>query len=117
MSDGQSISANTAKSIQSLAAKAITTQSEFSEKLVEFNRHWLERIQTEANELWDLLWRSNGTPSLAEKIKISQAWLKGATERGAQDAMYALEAARTLGAIELKAQTAGKDTVPDSKAA
>jgi hypothetical protein len=38
---------------------------------------------------------------VAEKITALQDWAKGATARGANDATYAIETARSLGTIEL----------------
>ncbi|MVT70446.1 hypothetical protein GPL21_35820 [Bradyrhizobium pachyrhizi] len=87
--------------IQSYAKRAMAVQSEFSEKLIEANRHWFEQIQVESSEAWELFRRFNSTASVAEKITALQDWAKGATARGANDATYAIETARSLGTIEL----------------
>ncbi|MCA1400485.1 hypothetical protein [Bradyrhizobium sp. BRP56] len=87
--------------MQSNAKRAMAVQSEFSEKLIEANRHWFEQIQIESNEAWELFRRFNSTASVAEKITALQDWAKGATARGANDATYAIETARSLGTIEL----------------
>ncbi len=87
--------------IQSYAKRAMAVQSEFSEKLIEANRHWFEQIQIESNEAWELFRRFNSTASVAEKITALQDWAKGATARSANDATYAIETARSLGTIEL----------------
>ena len=87
--------------MQSYAKRAMAVQSEFSEKLIEANRHWFEQIQIESNEAWELFRRFNSTASVAEKITALQDWAKGATARGANDATYAIETARSLGTIEL----------------
>jgi hypothetical protein len=87
--------------IQSYAKRAMAVQSEFSEKLVEANRHWFEQMQIEANEAWELFRRFNSTASVAEKVTALQDWAKGVTARGANDATYAIETARSLGTIEL----------------
>ena len=87
--------------IQSYAKRAMAVQSEFSEKLIEANQHWFEQIQIESNEAWELFRRFNSTASVAEKITALQDWAKGVTARGANDATYAIETARSLGTIEL----------------
>jgi hypothetical protein len=91
-----------AKSILGIAQKAVAIQSELSGKLTDANTHWLEQVQTESNAIWELSWKVSNAVSFADKIKLLQDWLKGATERGAQDVIYALEAARELRDIELK---------------
>ena len=88
-----------ADAIQHCAKRAMAVQSEFSEKLIEANRHWFEQI--ESNEAWELFRRFNSTASVAEKITALQDWAKGVTARSAQDATYAIETARSLGTIEL----------------
>ncbi|VIO72896.1 hypothetical protein CI1B_45450 [Bradyrhizobium ivorense] len=90
-----------AEAIQSCAKRAIAVQSEFSEKLIEANRHWLEQIQIESTEAWELFRKFNSTASVAEKITALQDWSKGVTARAAEDATYAIETARSLGTIEL----------------
>lgn len=90
-----------ADAIQNCAKRAMAVQSEFSEKLIEANRHWFEQIQIESNEAWELFRRFNSTASVAEKITAVQDWAKGVTARSAQDATYAIETARSLGTIEL----------------
>ncbi|MBR0934226.1 hypothetical protein [Bradyrhizobium jicamae] len=90
-----------AEAIQSYAKRAISVQSDFSEKLIEANRHWLEKIQIESNEGWDLFRKFNSTSSVAEKITTLQDWMKGFTARSAEEATYAIETARSLGTIEL----------------
>ena len=87
--------------VQSYAKRAMAVQSEFSEKLIEANQHWFEQIQIESNEAWELFRRFNSTASVAEKITALQDWTKGVTARGANDATYAIETARSLGTIEL----------------
>lgn len=87
--------------VQSYAKRAMAVQSEFSEKLIEANQHWFEQIQIESNEAWELFRRFNSTASVAEKITALQDWAKGVTARGANDATYAIETARSLGTIEL----------------
>ena len=87
--------------IQSYAKRAMAVQSEFSEKLIEANQHWFEQIQIESNEAWELFRMFNSTASVAEKITALQDWAKGVTARGANDATYAIETARSLGTIEL----------------
>ncbi|MFB9261588.1 hypothetical protein ACFFWD_00035 [Bradyrhizobium erythrophlei] len=90
-----------AAAIYSYAQRAIAVQSEFSEKLIEANRHWLEQTQIESNEAWELFRKINSTTSTAEKITGLQDWIKGVTERAAQDAIYAIETMRSLSNIEL----------------
>ena len=70
--------------IQCYAKRAMAVQSEFSEKLIEANRHWFEQIQIESNEAWELFRRFNSTASVAEKITALQDWAKGVTARGAK---------------------------------
>lgn len=108
-----------ADAIQSCAKRAMAVQSEFSEKLIEANQHWLEQIQIESTEAWELFRRLNSTVSVAEKITALQDWAKGVTARSAQDATYAIETARSLGTIELNLfarQTAGADEVAQKAA-
>jgi|GEM_PF-1980334 len=91
----------TAEAIQSYAKRAIAVQSDFSEKLIEVNKHWLEQIQIESNAAWELFRKFNTTTSVTDKIATLQDWLKGVTARSAEDASYAIETARALGNIEL----------------
>ena len=90
-----------AAAIQTCAKRAMAVQSEFSEKLIEANRHWFEQMQIESNEAWELFRKFNSTASVAEKITALQDWAKGATARSAKEATYAIETARSLGTIEL----------------
>jgi hypothetical protein len=88
--------------IRNFAGRAIAAQSEFSEKLVEANKHWLEQMQTESTAAVELFRKVNGTMSPAERIASIQEWVKGVTERAAKDAAFAFETAQALGKIELK---------------
>jgi hypothetical protein len=99
--DNRPVAGVVVEAIQSSAQRAIAAQSELSEKLVEANRHWFEQIQIESNEAWEFFRKFNSTVSMAEKITTLQDWIKGVTERGAQDATYAIETARSLGNIKL----------------
>ena len=89
------------QAIQSYAKQAMAVQSDFSEKLIEANRHWLEQIQTESTEAWELFRKFNSSTSMAEKITALQDWTNGVTARAAEGATYAIETARSLGTIEL----------------
>ncbi|MBR0900674.1 hypothetical protein JQ616_37460 [Bradyrhizobium tropiciagri] len=107
------------EAIQSAAKRAIAVQSEFSEKLIQANRHWLEQIQIESNEAWELFRKFNSSTSVAEKITDLQDWMKRRTARGAEDATYAIETARSLSTIELNlfARKTGDEAEPTRSAA
>lgn len=100
MSDaGAQTSKAMANSIEALAERAIGAQSALSEKLVEANRRWLEQVQIESNEVWELTRRVNSEIAFVEKVSAFQDWLRGVTQRGAKDAIYTLEVARTFGEL------------------
>ncbi|PDT75134.1 hypothetical protein CO675_22140 [Bradyrhizobium sp. C9] len=89
------------EAIQAGAKRAMVVQSEFSEKLIEASKHWMEQIQTESNEAWELFRKLGTTTSVTERIETLQDWIKGVTLRSAEDATYFIETARALGNIEL----------------
>ena len=105
----QAISETAAKSIQTFAERAIEAQAALSQKLIEANRHWLEQVQIESNEIWEMTRKLNSEASYADRAKVFQDWLRGASQRGAQNAVDAMEATRMFGQIELKFLAGAKD--------
>lgn len=104
----QTKSETTTKSMQAFAERAIAAQSALSQKLVETNRHWLEQVQTESNEIWEMTRKMGSEASYADRVKVFQDWLQGVTQRGAQNAIDAMESTRMLGQIELELLAVGK---------
>ncbi|WP_149532730.1 hypothetical protein [Tardiphaga sp. P9-11] len=84
------------------AIQATAVQSALGKKLGEINQHWLQRIQQDSNDAWQMLFKVGGTPAVGEKIKLCEQWIEGAMKKAADDATYVLESARALGQIEMK---------------
>ncbi|MFB9263303.1 hypothetical protein ACFFWD_08990 [Bradyrhizobium erythrophlei] len=87
---------------RNFAKRVIAVQAEFSEKLVEAHRHWLEQVQIESTRALELLRNISGTASAAQQITSTQTWMKGVTERAAENTIFAIETAQALGKIELR---------------
>jgi hypothetical protein len=88
--------------LPALAKRAIAVQSEASEKLIEAGHHCLDQIQAESAEALEFFRKFNDNATAAERVSALQEWLKGATERGAKNAGYAIETARALADIETR---------------
>ena len=101
MTDNRS-NAAVAEAIRDVTKRVTAVQSEFSKKLIEASLRWLEQIQIESNHAWEFVRRVNSTASAAERISSFQEWIEGVTERGGEDAIYAIETARALSDIEMK---------------
>jgi hypothetical protein len=80
--------------------RAIEVQSEVSEKLIEASHHCLDQIQVESAEALEFLRKFSDNTTAAERVGALKEWLKGATERGAKNATFAMETARALADIE-----------------
>ncbi|SEI19481.1 hypothetical protein SAMN05216367_4876 [Tardiphaga sp. OK245] len=91
-----------ATALRQRAAQAAAVQSELAKKVMEINQHWLERIQKDSTEAWQLLFKFGGTPAVGEKIKLCEQWIEGAMQNAADDASYALDSARALGELEMR---------------
>ena len=76
--------------------EAINKQPLISAKLAEVNEHYLQRIQAEWQEAFDLIWKINCAVLAADKIRLYRDWLKDFSHRRIEDANYAMEAARAL---------------------
>jgi len=96
-----------AQSIQNFTSRAISAQTEISEKLIEINRHWLDHFAEESHELQEVIRKVSGAVPADERMSTIQSWLKGVAERGAKESKYAFEAATALRDIELKHMTSG----------
>lgn len=90
-----------AKTMQGFAQRGMAIQAEFAQGLLQANRHWLAQARTEWTEALELYRKLASNETTAEKVDALQTWLKAATERGLDDASYAIEVARALGSIEL----------------
>jgi hypothetical protein len=101
------------------AAQAAAVQSELAKKVGEINQHWLERIQKDSTEVWQLLFKFGGTPAVGEKIKLCEQWIEGAMKNAADDASYALDIARALGELEMRffSPAGAAETEPSKDAA
>jgi hypothetical protein len=84
------------------AAQTAAVQSELAKKVGEIKQHWLERIQKDSTEAWQLLFKLGGTPAVGEKIKLCEQWIEGAMKNAADDASYSLDSARALGELEMR---------------
>ncbi len=82
--------------------RAIEIQSEVSEKLIEASHHCLDQIQVELTEALEFLRKFSDNTTAAEKVGALKEWMKGATERGARNATFAMETARALADIEVR---------------
>lgn len=105
MSDQNGIQHNAttiASALRERATHAAALQSDIAKKVGEINQHWLERIQSDSTEAWQLLFKCGGTPAVGEKIKLCEQWLEGAMKKAADDATYVLDSARSLGELELR---------------
>ena len=91
-----------ARTVQIFAQRAIATQAEFFESVIQANRHWLQQAAVECHEGLELFRKLNANETTAEKVTALQEWLRDATERATKDATYAIEVNRELGNIELK---------------
>ncbi|OAF02808.1 hypothetical protein AYJ54_25745 [Bradyrhizobium centrolobii] len=81
--------------------RAIGTQTEFSKRFFDIYSHWQERIQTESTQAMELFGKVNSTRSATDQIGFLQVWMKGATQRAAQDVVYSIETAKVLANVEL----------------
>jgi len=97
-----------AATLQQRAVQAAAVQSALGKKLGEINQHWLERIQEDSTEVWQLLFKVGRTPAVGEKIKLCEHWVEGAMKKAADDATYILENARALGQIEMRFLSSAK---------
>jgi len=88
--------------LPAFAKRAIEVQSEVSDKLIEASHHCLDQLQTESTEALEFLRKFNDNTTAAERVGALKEWLKGATERGAKNATFAMETARALADIEVK---------------
>jgi hypothetical protein len=110
--DHQATFPTIAQSIQSFASRAISAQTEVSEKLIEINRHWLDHFAEEAHELQEVIRKLGGAVPVDERMSSIQSWLKGVAERGAKESKYAFDAAAELRDIELKHLKSGWQPQP-----
>ncbi len=90
-----------ATALRQRAAQAAAVQSELAKKVMEINQHWLERVQKDSTELWQLLFKFGGTPAVGEKIRLCEQWIEGVMKNAADDASYTLDSARALGELEM----------------
>ncbi|WP_445220023.1 hypothetical protein ACKWRH_07840 [Bradyrhizobium sp. Pa8] len=81
---------------QGFAKRAIGTQTEFSKRVFDIYCHWQERIQTESTQAMELFGKVTSTSSATDQIGLLQVWMKGATQRVAQDVVYSNETAKSL---------------------
>ncbi|WOH80484.1 hypothetical protein RX327_32670 [Bradyrhizobium sp. BEA-2-5] len=95
--DSTSIAAD---ALQDLTKRALATQTELSKRSFETFWHWQERIQSEATQLTELFKSVFSTTSAADQIGILHAWIKGVTQRNAQDLIYSIETANALAKVE-----------------
>ena len=84
-------------------------------KLLELYQHNLNRTQGEWMEAWNCLVQVSSAPRPIDKMRIHQDWLKGFSQRRVEDATYAFEMARQLGALEFRF-AAGLVTKDDQQA-
>ena len=90
------------------AAGGVTDHS-FGAKLVEVHRHNLDRMQGEWMEAWNRLFQVNSLLRPVDKMKVYQDWLRGFSQRRAEDVTYAFEVARELSGIELQFAIGSKE--------
>jgi hypothetical protein len=98
------------------AAAGAITNHPFGAKLVEVYRHNLDRMEGEWIAAWSCLLQVNSSPRPVDKMKAYQDWLRGLSERRAEDATYAFEVTRELSGIELRFAM-GLETKEDQRAA
>ena len=96
------IIAPVSSALPAFAKRAMAVQSEVSDKLIEASHHCLEQIQAEQTEALEFLRKFNDNTTAADRVGALQEWLRGATERGAKNATYAMETARALAEIEAR---------------
>lgn len=94
--------ASDSNALPAFAKRAIAVQSEVSEKLIEAGRHCLDQLQAESHEAIELLRKFNDNATASERVTALQDWLKGATERGAKNAAFAVETVRAVADIEAR---------------
>jgi hypothetical protein len=84
-------------------------------KLLELYQHNLDRTRNEWMEAWNCIVQVSSAPRPIDKMRIHQDWLKGFSQRRVEDATYAFEMARQLGALEFRF-AAGLVTKDDQQA-
>lgn len=94
--------ATVATTLRQRASNAAALQSEIGKKLADFNQHWLERVQADSTEAWQLLFKVGGTPAVGEKIKLCEQWIEDAMKKAADDSTFVLESALSLGKIGMR---------------
>lgn len=94
--------ATVAATLHQRSSNAAALQSKVGKKLAEINQHWLERMQAESTEAWQLLFKVVGTPAVGEKIKLCEQWIEDAMKKAADDSTFVLESACSLGEIGMR---------------
>jgi hypothetical protein len=71
-------------------------QTEFFDKVQEINRHWMERAQSEMALAVEFASKVASTRSIPDAAAVYQEWASQRMKLAAEDANYALSAARKL---------------------
>ena len=72
------------------------------ERAIEVNQHYLNRACVEWTEGMDFLAKFNGAMLSVDKIKVYQEWVKGFSQRQAEEPAYAMETARDISGMNFK---------------
>jgi hypothetical protein len=71
-------------------------QAELFEKIVEVNRHWLERVQSEATLAGQFATMMMSARSVPEATTVYQEWASRQLKLAVEDASYAISTGQTL---------------------
>ena len=88
--ESQSRTSSPSKDGVVLAERLSRFQAELFEKIQEVNRHWLERIQSEATFAAEFATKMSAARSLPDTATIYQEWASRQLKLTAEDASYAI---------------------------
>jgi hypothetical protein len=109
--DSKGGAANPSKSGVEQAERLGRFQAELFEKILEVNRHWLERVQSEATLAAEFATKITSARSFPEAATVYQEWASRQLKLAVEDASYAISTGQTLmdmGARLLQGEDKGK---------
>jgi hypothetical protein len=112
--DSQSRTASPSKGGIEQAERLGRFQAELFEKILEVNRHWLERVQSEATLAAEFATKITSARSFPEAATVYQEWASRQLKLAVEDASYAISTGQALmdmGARLLQGEDKGEGSV------
>jgi hypothetical protein len=112
--DSKSRTANPSKDGVLQAERLSRFQAELFEKIQEVNRHWLERVQSQATLAAEFATKMTSARSFPDAAAVYQEWASGQLKLAVEDASYALSTGQALmdmGARLMQSEDKGKGSV------